>query len=128
MAWTVEYNEALNIVELKLSGRLSGAELQESAAARIALGEEHGITRFLIDARDLIAPRSTTLSIYEIAAKTYPKSNQRRDTRIAVINPSAPESEWIVQFYEDLCINRGWRVHMSDDRVTALGWLDEQDT
>ena len=45
MAWTVEYNEALNIVELKLSGRLSGAELQESAAARIALGEEHGITK-----------------------------------------------------------------------------------
>lgn len=126
MAWTVEYNEALGIVELKLDGRLSGDQLQESAASRIALGQEHGVTRFLIDARDLVAPRSTTMSVYEIAAKTYTQSNQRRDTRIAVVIPSAPESEWIVQFYEDLCVNRGWRVQMCEDRVAALAWLHEQ--
>jgi hypothetical protein len=123
--WTVEYNEELGIVELRLDGRLSGAELQESAASRIALGQEHGVTKFLIDAQELIAPRSATMSIYDIAANTYAKSNQRRDTRIAVIVPTAPGSEWIVQFYEDLCVNRGWRVHMSDDRVSALAWLHE---
>lgn len=125
MIWNVEYNEELGIVELRLDGRLSGAELQESAASRIALGQEHGVTKFLIDARELIAPRSATMSIYDIAANTYAKSNQRRDTRIAVIVPTAPGSEWIVQFYEDLCVNRGWRVHMSDDRVSALAWLHE---
>ena len=123
--WTVEYDEELGIVESKLAGKLSGAELQESAASRIALGQKHGITKFLIDARDLIAPKSTTISIYEIAAKIYPKSNQQRDTRIAVIIPSAPGSDWIAQFYEDLCVNRGWRVHMSDDRVSALAWLHQ---
>lgn len=125
MVWTVEHNEELGIVELRLAGRLSGAEFQESAASRIALGQEHGVTKFLLDARELIAPRSATMSIYEIAAKTYPESNQPRDTRIAVIVPTEPESEWIVQFYEDLCVNRGWRVHMSDDRVSALAWLHE---
>ena len=125
MAWTVEYDEELDIVELKLAGKLSGAELQESAASRIALGQEHDVTKFVIDATDLLAPRSTTMSIYEITAKTYAKSNQRRDTRIAVIVPTAPESEWIIQFYEDLCINRGWRVCMCDDRVAALAWLHE---
>ena len=62
MIWNVEYNEELGIVELRLDGRLSGAELQESAASRIALGQEHGVTKFLIDARDLIAPRSTTIA------------------------------------------------------------------
>lgn len=125
MAWTVEYDKALGIVELRLSGKLSGAELQASATARIALGQEHGITTFLIDAGSLIAPRSATMSIYEIATKTYSETNQRRETRIAVIVPTEPESEWIIQFYEDLCVNRGWRVHMCEDRVAALAWLHE---
>jgi hypothetical protein len=125
VAWTVEYNEELEIVELKLVGKLSGAELQESAASRIALGQEHDVTRFVINAADLISPRSTTMSIYEIAANTYSRSNQRRDTRIAVIVPTSPDSEWIIQFYEDLCVNRGWRVRMCDDRVAALAWLHE---
>lgn len=123
MTWKVEYIDHLDIVELTLLGRLTGAQLQEAAAARIALGEEHGVTDFLIDAQDLIAPRSTTMSIYNIPARTYVEMNARRDARIAVVIPTAPESEWIVQFYEDLCVNRGWRVHMAPDRESALDWL-----
>lgn len=127
MPWTVAYSDSLQIVELTLTGRLDGPELQESAAARIALGEEHGVTMFLINARELIAPRSTTLSVYEIPANLYTETNQRRDTRIAVVNPTAPESEWIIQFYEDLCVNRGWRVRMHADRGSALTWLQQRD-
>lgn len=123
MAWTVEYIDNLGIVELTLLGRLSGPDLQEAASARIALGKEIGVTNFLINARDLITSRSTTMSLYEIPAKIYVEKDAQRNTRIAAVKPRAPESEWIVQFYEDLCVNRGWRVHMADDREGALDWL-----
>ena len=122
MGWTVEFIDDLHIVELILSGELSGDELQASAAARIALGGEKGVTDFIIHATDLVAPRATTMAVYDIPARIYPE-NMSREARIAVVKPVDPESEWIVQFYEDLCVNRGWRVFMAPDRASALAWL-----
>ena len=125
MGWGVDYIADRHIVELTLTGRLSGAELQEAALARIALGEERAVTNFVIDAQDLIAPRSATMSVYDIPSRIYVEKNVKRTTRIAVVVPTAPESAWIVQFFEDLCVNRGWRVHMAPDRETAFDWLHE---
>lgn len=123
MAWQVEYIDEFNIVELTLVGKLSGPELQEAAAARIALGDEKGVTRFLINAKDLVTSRSATMSLYDIPTRMYSENDSRRNTQIAAVKPTAPESEWMIQFYEDLCVNRGWRVLMASDRESALDWL-----
>ncbi len=123
MGWKVDFINDLHIVELILSGELSGEELQASAAARIAAGEKHGVTEFIINARDLVAPRAATMAVYDIPARLYPEKNMPREARIAVVIPVAPDSDWIVQFYEDLCVNRGWRVFMAPDRDSALSWL-----
>ncbi len=123
MGWQADFINDLHIVELTLAGELTGEELQASAAARIALGDEKGVTDFIINARDLVAPRDATLAVYEIPARLYPEKNMPRDARIAVVIPTDPESSWIVQFYEDLCVNRGWRVFMAPHRESALGWL-----
>ncbi len=123
LGWTIEFISDLHIVALVLSGELTGEELQESAAARIALGEEQGVTDFIIDARDLVAPRATTMAVYDIPARLYSEQNMPREARIAVVKPVDPGSAWIVQFYEDLCVNRGWRVFMASDRAGALAWL-----
>ena len=128
MGWNVKFINDLHIVELTLSGELDGAELQESAAARIALGEEKGVTDFVIDARSLVAPRDTTMAVYDIPARLYTEKNMPREARIAVVIPTAKESSWIVPFYEDLCVNRGWRVFMAPDRDSALRWLCPDDS
>ena len=127
MGWNVEFIDDLDIVELTLSGKLDGAELQECAAARIALGEEKGVTDFIIDAGELVAPREATMAVYDIPSRIYPES-MPRDARIAVVVPTAPESGWIVQYYEDLCVNRGWRVFMAPDRTSAMLWLRPDET
>ena len=123
MGWKVEFINDLHIVELILSGELSGDELQASAAARIACGEQYGVTDFIINGRDLLAPRATTLAVYDIPARLYAEKKMPREARMAVVIPIDPESKWIVQFYEDLCVNRGWRVFMAPDRDSALSWL-----
>ncbi len=123
MAWKIEYVNDLHLIELVISGELSGEELQASAAARIAAGKEKGVTDFIINAADLVAPRRTTVAVYEIPSRLYAEEHMPREARIAVIVPFDPESSWIVSFYEDLCVNRGWRVFMASDRAGALAWL-----
>ena len=123
MGWKVDFINDLHIVELILSGELSGEELQASAAERISVGEEHGVTDYIINAHDLVAPRAATMAVYDIPARLYAAKKMPREARIAVVIPVDPDSAWIAQFYEDLCINRGWRVFMAPDRDSAMSWL-----
>lgn len=125
MSWNVEHNEDLQIVELTISGRVSGDDLREAAAARIALGQEKGIDKYIINVRHIDASESMTPDIYEIPTKIYAEKNLSRSSQIAVIAPLASESLWVTGFYEDICVNRGWRVHTFLDRDRAIDWLQE---
>lgn len=125
MPWNLEYSERLQIVELTINGRVTGNELKEAAAARIALGLELGVGKYIINARHIDAPESTTPAVYEIPTRTYPEKNLPRDSQIAVIAPISREAMWITGFYEDICVNRGWRVRTFLDRDRAIEWLQD---
>ena len=123
MVWKVAYHDDLQIVELTISGRVTGPELLEAAASRIDLGQEKGITNYLIDGTELIPSRSTTLEILEIPEKVYFEKGMERTSRIAAVVPREPESHWIAEFYENASVNRGWRVQWFLNRHDAIGWL-----
>jgi len=125
MTWTVEFHSDSKLVELTFSGRVTGQELMEAAAERIELGREKGATMYLIDAAEMVAPRSTTLNVYEIPEKIYVEKDMDRTSRIAVVVPSDSESHWVADFYEDVSVNRGWCVHKFTDRTSAIDWLQE---
>ncbi len=123
MVWKVAYRDDLQIVELTLSGKVTGPELLEAAASRIDLGREKGVTNYLIDGTDLIPSRSTTLELLEIPDKIYFEKGMERTSRIAAVVPREPESHWIADFYENASVNRGWRVKWFLNRNEAIGWL-----
>ncbi len=125
MPWSVEHNEELRIVELAISGRVSGDELKEAAAARIALGKVNGVDKYIIDVRHIDVPEATTPDVYDIPTKMYAEKSLSRTSQIAVIAPLSRKSTWITGFYEDICVNRGWRVHTFLDRSRAIDWLQE---
>jgi len=125
MPWSLEYLENLQIVELTISGRVSGDELKEAATARIALGQEEGVHKYIINARHIDAPESATPEVYDIPTKMYAEKNLSRASQIAVIAPLSSESMWVTGFYEDICVNRGWRVRTFLDRDLAIDWLRE---
>ena len=125
MPWKLEYHEQSQIVELHIDGRADGNELQEAAAARIAFGREKGAERYIINVRHLQAPRSTTTAMFEIPTRLYEDEGLSRSSTIAVIAPIDVESQWATNFFEDICVNRGWRVQTFLHRDRAVDWLLE---
>ena len=125
MPWKLEHHEQSQIVELHINGRANGDELREAAAARIAFGKEKGVKKYIINVRHLEAPRSTSQTVFEIPARLYDEAGLSRSSAIAVIAPIDAQSQWAVNFFEDTCVNRGWRVETFLDRDRAVDWLLE---
>jgi len=125
MPWNLKFHEDTRIVELQISGRVKGDDLIAAANARIDLGKEKGVDRYIVDARDIDIPRSATLALHDIPARLYDDKGLSRSSAIAVLRPVSERSEWATSFFEDLCFNRGWRVESFDDRDRAIGWLLE---
>ena len=125
MPWNLEYHEDTQIVELHVTGKMTGAELKEAASARISFGNERDADRYIINARHIDAPRSTTPAVYEIPTQLYDEQGLSRNCAIAVIAPIDSESIWITSFYEDICVNRGWQVETFLDRDRAVDWLQQ---
>ena len=125
MPWKLEYHEESQIVELHINGRASSDELREAAAARIAFGKEKNAERYIINVKHLEAPRSRTTAVFEIPTRLYEEEGLSRGSTIAVIAPIDVESQWAVNFFEDTCVNRGWRVETFLHRDRAIDWLLE---
>jgi hypothetical protein len=123
MVWSVGCHDESQIVELSFSGKVSGSELKEAAAARIDFGRENGTQKYLIDATDMLAPKSAILDVLEIPTKVYSDQRMDRASRIAVIRPLDPDSHWITEFYENASVMRGWLVEIFADRRKAIAWL-----
>ena len=123
MPWNLEYHDDTQIIELTITGQVTGEDLQAAASARIALGKKKGVDRYVINARHIDAPRSTTPAVYDIPNRLYIEEGLSRSSSIAVIAPVDSESMWITGFYEDICVNRGWRVETFLDRDRAIDWL-----
>lgn len=125
MTWTVTYIDELEIVELNISGEFTDEDVRAAAPARIAMGKERGVTKFIIDAIDMELT-GTTFSIYDVPARVYPENSMERTTRIAVLTTKASSaSREIVQFYENVSVNRGWNVKAFHDRDDAIKWLQD---
>ena len=122
MAWHIRRIDD-GIIETVFEGLVSGEEMLEAAAERIRIGKVQNVTRFLLDARKMIAPRSATMDVFKIPTKVYQEKEVDRTTRIGVVPPADQDSGWIVNFYEDLCYTRGWSIKICRDRQNAIDWL-----
>lgn len=122
MAYTLEYNRTLGIVELVFSGSHTQAESRESAAKAIALGKEHGDAHALVDATETELSVSI-LDLLDLPDRHYVEHDMSRRIKVAVLppkNPGAKEDAW---FFENTCRNRGWQVSLFANREDAIEWL-----
>ena len=122
MAYTLEYNRTLRIVELVYTGRYTAQESRESTSKAIALGKEHGDADALVDASEV----ELAVSIFDLLDspdRQYVVEDMNRRIRVAVVPPSLPKDKKDAQFYETACLNRGWQVRLFPSRDDALEWL-----
>jgi hypothetical protein len=122
MSWNANHNQILNIVELVFTSLTTAQDLKEATSKCIALGKENETNRFLVNAEELelLAP---LVDIYDLPDKQYIAEQADRFSRIAVVLPRSSQAKEAVQFYETVCMNRGWAAKIVSTRQDAVDWL-----
>jgi len=127
MAYTIEYNRTLRIVEVTYTGRFTAQESKESAAKAIALGKKHGDADALVDATEAELAVSI-LDLLALPDRHYVAEEMSRRIRVAVVPPHLLKDKKDVEFYETACLNRGWQVRLFSSRDEAIEWLTGTDS
>ncbi len=122
MPWSYKEDPTSMIVEVTYTGKTTARDLRESTSALIALEKEKGKNRFLIDTTDM-GFAASIMDIYDLPNKQYLEEGADRCGRVAVILPSSAKEKEAVQFYELVCMNRGWYVRAFPERQDAIDWL-----
>ena len=122
MPITIEYNDAMRIIEIVHLGILSGQEMRDSTTEAIILSKKHGVNNFLMDSTDAEGVESI-VDIFELPEKQYFEEGVSRLSRAALVLPKSPDARQYSEFYKTVCTNRGWIVQLFETRVEAVDWL-----
>jgi len=121
MPWELDYNEGLGLIELKLIGVVSGPALRDATTEGIALAKQLGAARAIIDAT-LQEQTGSVTDLYDLP-RQYDEEGLDRRVCIALLLPVDHNLHEIADFFETVCVNRGWNVSNFDSREPALEWL-----
>ncbi len=123
MSWSVSHLESLGIVETRLDGVVSGDDLRAATSEGIALAKDNGLSRGLVDCSDQ-EKTGSMVDLIELP-RQYSEEGLSRETCIALVIPENRELREIADFYETVCVNRGWQVRTFKTRKQAIAWLVE---
>ncbi len=125
MSWTVTHHASLGVIEMRLVGVVSGDDLRAATTEGIAMVRKHQLNRGLVDATEQ-QKTGSMVDLIELPQQ-YSSEGLSRDTCIALVIPDNRELHGIAEFYETVCVNRGWQVRTFATRKQALAWLAEHD-
>lgn len=132
MTTDVKYNSETRIIDIVHSGTLTAEKINNATSEALALHIELGVNAVLLDASKLESVANLT-DFFDLP-KQYDQGGASRNVRIAQVMPEANEtidlSEVVdtLQFYENVCNNRGWIVRTFYTRDEAIEWLLEKKT
>jgi hypothetical protein len=121
MSITVKYNPELSIIESMLADNVTAEDLRMHEMQAIALAKETNSIRFLTDATQATLTMSL-FGLYDLP-ELYEDQDLQRPVFIAVLPPASEAGKGLVDFYETVCLNRGWTVRIFGQRQEALDWL-----
>lgn len=123
MVWEILHDNSLDMVEVVLAGANTGEELREATVAGIARIRKTRATRALINTVKLV--ESPPIAELIDLPSQYDDEGLSHDTRIALVISERPELHDVAEFFETVCVNRGWAVRRFTDREQAIRWLQE---
>jgi hypothetical protein len=124
MPFQVGYMDALGIVTIKNSGKLSFNDWVHKLTKVAGLAREKHTTLFLSDCTDI----PIDMKFIELLdfPDLYAKTGFIKSDKIAIVVKEADYIKHDSIFYETVCNHRGWMVKMFVDRELALAWLLEE--
>ena len=121
MPTTIRHDTTLQIIEIVHTGVVSAVDLQRSTNEGIALNIEFSVNNVLIDVEHMEAVENF-MDVYGLPDQ-YAEGGLSRNVRLAVVKPIKSDALKVAQFFEDVCINRGWMVRQVATRGAAIEWL-----
>ena len=126
MSYSVDYNSALGLVEFAFVGRVTGKEFREATIVGLDLARKSKTNLFLIDDSELEDAGSVG-DLYELPA-LYQELGFERSSKGALVLPAkSAMAAQDAEFWETVCINRGWIVKSFTSREEAINWLTKED-
>ena len=122
MTHTVNRNNELDIIEIVFKLDISREDLEKSTVDSLQLASANNLNLFLIDITeaDLVAP---LVDVFDLADKRYDELGANRKNRAAVISSNTEKNIKLAEFYEHVCMNRGWLVKTFQSRKEAVEWF-----
>jgi hypothetical protein len=125
MSWRAFVHPSLPLIETCYADAMTPDDLQAAVAETIRLAMETGHRLFLGDCTALRqAPSASDIyAMFEAIARTG-LAHEAREAMLLpeVVAPGSDVAENL-RFFEDLSVNRGFRVQVFADRQAALDWL-----
>ena len=122
MEWKIDINEEDKYIEVITSGIANKEDSLNMAKAISHTMKTNRITKALIDHRNLVSVTGDTTDIYN-RPKLFKIIGLILRVKIAeVIKPEHIEH---FKFFETVCVNRGYRISVFQDKEKALSWLLE---
>lgn len=121
MTSEVTYNSVNQTIEIVHTEVLTVRNLEKATTEAMTLHKELGVNAVLIDTSSLESVESL-ISLYDLP-KQYDEGGVSRKVRIAMVIPETSAAKEAVEFYENVCNNRGWVVLPFERRDEATEWL-----
>jgi hypothetical protein len=118
MPWSIEYNADLKIISVTCSGEWTPEQDSRMLAELKHTSESRGCLSFLIDFR-MVRFKFEFMSIYN-RAEIYEGMQFSKDTRAALVVTKLMDNH---SFYENVCVNRGFKVRLFESLEKATRWL-----
>ena len=124
--YTVSFDKSVWAVMIRVFGAASHDDHCAVRDEAIRLSQENECSRLLVDLRELITERSSTMDCFSFG-ESLAKATQYRYLRIAHVLPSDAESKQDVRFTSTVEANRGKSTREFETVEEAMEWLLDQE-
>ncbi|MFA5322995.1 MAG: hypothetical protein WC373_10015 [Smithella sp.] len=124
MAWKVELDAEHGCIHTVYSGIVTKNDIVSSMTETLRMISGKGPQKFLSEWIDATSKLST-IDIFNIPGE-WESSEANQGSVLALVVQKNAKSQKDAQFYENACVNRGWRVRIFTQRNDAIEWLKTQ--
>ena len=126
MPWTVHVNSEFGYIQTVYRGVITVKEVKESTSEALAHAADDRPHLFLTD----VVEADSALSAVDICAipNQWTELKAHPANKLALLVPAQGKMWYDAQFYEDVCVNRGWNVKVFTQRSAAINWLIGEET
>jgi hypothetical protein len=125
MPYRIGYLEDEGIVTIENTGNVTYKEFMEQSREALELARKKNTQLCLSDCTHLVV-QAYTIEVFDFFPAIYEKIGMSRTSKLAVLMSKDAVTARDMEFFETVCLNRGWLIRIFKDKGTAIEWLRGQ--